>query len=264
MTLNTAKLNGRWVEDYNVSCINLDKWLSAPATKYGSVQLLGRLGTEVSLDGVQHAPMPLMLGVQTNNTDFVVSRTELGAFYSALQGLLEIELLDAPGKVRYGYFEMGDGSAFGVPLLSPQLQCIGTITCYNPYWYDRTPTSFGAAAATRVLVPAGTAPTRMRLYICGAYTNPTLTLRDRAGNILAQLTFTVTAADNTYYLDLVFDGQQRADQFVNQVRASVSNASTFLGQTQSLGQFVADPLKGCTIETSAGSLSGLAWRAYLV
>ena len=265
MTLATIGINGVPVESYGLVAIDWQEWASAPTVKYGTTQLIGRMGPTPTVAGIAYTPKPLILAVQTADVDLATDRTQLGAWTLALQGQLEIESADMPGRVCYGLFEQGRTTQFGgVPLtlLSAQLQMVGAITCYSPFWYDRSPSTFGGAAAARILLPVGTAPTTLRVWLCGPYTNPTLTLRDRTGTAIATMRFTDTAADNTIYLDLVCDLPRHIDRYVSGVCAARNNGYALMDPADTF--FTVDPLDGCTLETDSGSLAGIGWRVWQV
>lgn len=260
--LTTIAVNGLAVESYGMYPINYDEWISPPGVKYGTADVIGRMGLEPTVAGIAYTPKPLVLGALTPGVALTTDRTSLGAWALALQGQLEIESIDLPGRVCYGYFEQGKGTSLGVQLATPNIQVVGTITCYTPFWFDRSPGTFGGASGSRYLISAGTAPTTIRVWICGPYTNPTLTLRDRTGRVIATMRFTDTAADNSTYLDIVFSKPCRIDRYVSGVRSSVNNGFGLKNSADAF--FTIDPLDYSTIETNSGSLAGLSWRSWLL
>jgi hypothetical protein len=261
MTLKTISSNGMAVEDYGIVPIAYDQWLSAPAVQYGSAANVGEMGFRVSTRGIQYSPRRIGLGVLTTNTSMAGGRTDLEAWYLAAQGELEIESIDCPGRVCYGFFESATGDIDGVKLVAPGITSIGSIVCYNPFWYDRSPIAFGGAAGARIVIPVGSAPSRIKLGLAGPYTNPTWTLRNRSAIVLATMPVTDTAASATTYLEFDFINQN-IDRYVNSVRSSLNNGYPLLDPDSTF--FTADPLDGSTLECSSGSWEGLAWRAHLV
>jgi hypothetical protein len=255
-------VNRKPLEAFGLVPINLEEWLSAPSVTYGTVVPAGRMGSIATVAGASYAPRPLMLGVRTNSaTTDEEARAILDAWYLHCQGMLEICIQDDPSKVCYGLFEASAGGVEGIKLLSPKLTTIGKITCHDPFWYRPAPTSFGAAAGTRVVVPVGSATSRLHLAIAGPYTDPILILRNRSGTEIDRMPFTDTAADSSIFLDLDFDRQQ-LDRYVAGVRSAPNNAYELLDPEHSF--FVVDPLDGATLEVTSGGLTGLAWEAFLV
>ncbi len=263
MTLATVAANGLALEDLGIRVLNLDEFLSAPQVTFPSVSIIDRMGQDDSVRGVVYSPKMLQLGIKADGGAIVTSRTMLGAWYMFAQGKLELEIVDAPGRVMYGILQKSTGSVFGVTLdvSGTNYETAGEILCSTPFWFDRVPHSIGGTAGQRVVVPCGSAPGRIRVYLAGPYTTPTFTLRDRSGNILYTLPLTDTAADGTIYLDLDFHNQY-ADRYVNSVRSALNNAYGLFDPNHTF--FGVDPLDGATLECSSGEWEALVWRGYLV
>lgn len=258
MALTTIAVNGVALEDYGLLPMALERWLAPPAVTYGAVDLVNRIGAVPTTRGIKYAPRELVLGVVTTAATISLSRAQLLAWYSACQGLLEIEVIDSPGKVCYGVFENAADDVTGIKLLSPMLTAVGKITCHDPLWYDRSPVSVSAAAATRVAVPVGTAPGIVVITVMGAATNPTVTLRSRTGASLGQMRFTVTLGATEA---LVIDA--RATWPVTKWTAGVlTDAFATLNVADVL--LTVDPNDAPTLETSVGTLMVTAWRGDLV
>jgi len=265
MTLQTIAVNGVPIESYGLTPLNYEEWLSAPSVKYGTIAPIGRMGVTPTIAGISYTPKPLVLGAMTAGVDLPTDRASVGNWLLALQGRLEIESVDMPGRVITGQFEQGQTVPFGITLLSPQLQIKGTITCHDPFWVDRSPGTFGGPSGSRYVVPVGTAPSILRYWLCGPYTTPTVTLRDRTGVAIATMRFSDTAADNTIVLDVVFkrlDNAQRIDRYVSGVRSAVNNGYGYLNPAD--GFFTIDPLDAPTIEVDSGSLACIGWRGWQV
>lgn len=260
MPLTTVAINGVPIEDYGIGPIALEEWLAPPRPKYGEVSPVGRMGSIATVRGLTWEPRRLRLGVQTTNataTTLAAGRLAVDAWHKALQGLLEVETIDAPGRVCYGVFEGGAVDTFGIKLLSPLLQSVGEIVCRDPRYFDRSPVSVSAAAATRVAIPVGSAPGVVKIIVYGAATNPTVTLRDRNGATIAQMRFTVTLGATE---SLVID--PRATWPVTKMTAGVaSDAFSTLNILDTL--LTVDPLDEPTVETSTGTIQAVTWRGYL-
>jgi hypothetical protein len=260
MTLTTFAINGQAIEDLGLEAIEpLDGWISAPSVTYGTLEPVDRRGALAALPGTKHGVRKLSLAWRSTATTVTSARTALRGLYLALQGMLEIEFVDAPGLVCYGVLEAGAGQVQGVKNLDPQLEVVGTITCRDPLYYDRAPTAIGGAAGDRITLPVGTGATRLHLWLAGGYTTPTFTLRNAAGTAIATMPLTDTAADSTVYLEFDFAAYQ-IDRYVSGVRSAVNNGYPYLTDGYTL--FVAHALDAPTLESDSGSWAGLAWRSY--
>lgn len=263
MSLTTIAVNGVPVEDYGVEPIRYERWLAPPARRYSAVSLVGRVGAAPSTRGSSYEPRALVLGVRPTTataTSLMAGRDALGAWYAACQGLLEIESIDRPGRVCYGLFEGAEDSPFGLTLVSPQVDAVGRITCYDPLWYDRQPTVVGVAEDTRLTVPVGTAPGRYRFAIVGAATAPTVTLRTRAGAVIETMRFDQDsfALASTDVLTVDWLASSPVQKVSSGVASDVFDA---LNPDDSFLEI--DPDDGPTLEVDDGSLILTAWRGWL-
>ncbi len=266
MSLQSLAANGKPIEDYGLNLIDIQGHLSMVPVQYGTAPLLNLMGSKLSAQGVSYGPRPWVVSVAVRQpTTLVAARTALGAWYLATQGMVEWETIDAPGKISYGVMTSSvgdvDGAIASLKLSNPALVSVGVVTGPDPFWYDRSPTAIGGGTNQRVVVPCGTAPSVLRLWVAGAYTTPILTVRDRAGNVLAQMRFTDTTASSAFYLDLNM-GLKQYDRYNAGARAALDNAWQYLNAADD--GFVIDPLDGATIEVNSSSFEGLCWRAYQV
>lgn len=253
MALTTIAVNGVPIEDYLLWPIDLERWLQPPTLTYGSVELLGQVGSVATVRGRSYRSRDLTIAVMTRGANMVASRDLLRAWYKDTQGLVEIESIDAPGKVCYGVFENATDGVDGVKLLSPNLTSIGTLVCRDPLWYARAPITISAAAATRVAVPGGSASGRYRFLVIGACTNPTVTLRSRTGEILAVMRFTATLGATE-----AIEVDPQATRIVTRWTAGVGIDAFDTLNVVDL-PFRIDPLDEPTIETDVGSLMLTTW-----
>jgi len=224
---------------------------------YPRSQLINRFGSRRSVRGVMYEPREMLIGVVAGHATIAAARTGLATWYVACQGEVEIEVVDGQDKVIYGYFERADESIKGIKLLDTQMIAIGKFVCADPLFYDRTPSSFSAPAATPVALPAGTAPGRLEFTIAGG-TNPTVTLRDATGAELGVMRFTVTLSANDYLRVVCWGDNPTIVLSTAGVETDgfdlLNLEDTFLSP---------DPTDSCTLETSAGTLSGFLRRAHL-
>lgn len=271
MTVLTAAFNGCNVEDMGLRLADIQQWLSPVTSKYGTVQIVGQMGQTLSTQGVSYDSNPLTVSFWTPNTNSpTTARAVLGATLQALQGLLEIEVADMPGRVTYGVFESAigdvDGGDVSSKLLYGGLILVGTIRRADPFWYTRSPVSIGGTTNQRIAIPFGTAPSLVRFQAVPPYTNPAFTVRNRSGIPLAQMRFTDIVAGTDIYLDAngltqpnglsqAIDRISSGVRTVNAGWALLNDADTFL-------RF--DPLDGTTLEISSGSFTGLVWQAWIV
>lgn len=266
MSLLTLAVNGKPVEDYGLNLIDIQGHLSMVPVQYSTVPLQGAMGANLSAQGIAYGPRPWVVGVAVKQpTTLTAARTALGAWYLATQGMVEWETIDAPGKVFYGVMTSSvgdvDGAVASIKLSNPALVSVGAVTGPDPFWYDRSPIAIGGATNQRVVVPSGTAPSVVRLWVAGAYTTPTLTVRNRGGDPLCQMRFTDTTASSAYYLDLNMSLKQY-DRYNAGVRSALDNAWPYLNVADD--GLVSDPLDGATVEVNNSSFEGLVWRAYQV
>jgi hypothetical protein len=192
VTLLTVGIDGEPIETYSVEPTNLAGYLRPPRRRYASTTMVGRIGSRPSTRGSTYDPAILDLGVRTTgsaSTSLEVGRELLNTFQSRMRGLLEIEVADKPGRVRYGLYEPGDAGTFGITLVSPQLEAAGQIICHDPVWYTRVPVIIGAAANTKITVPVGTETGRLKFMLVGAVTEPVVTVEDRTGTTIATMRF---------------------------------------------------------------------------
>lgn len=259
MTLATVAINGRPLESYGLVAIALDEWLAPPQYRYGTAELVGRLGTVPLWRGGSWTPRTLSLGVQTTASTLTTSRDALGQWYAALQGLLEVTVIDGSERSCYGVFEGATGSVHGIKLLSPALQSVGRIVCHDPLYYDRSPQYSTASAGGRAVVPCGTAPGRVRFAVAGAASNPTFLVRDRAGTPLAQMRFELEL-DSTQWL--VIDRSSSTLPVAVYTAGVAAPAFDALHPDDTFLTF--DPTEGPTLEVSSGSLWVQSWRGWLV
>lgn len=116
-------------------------------------------------------------------------------------GRMELRLADDPDRLLY--VELPDGKFPGAPprLTSTQAPCVLKFEAMDPYWYDKQPTVLtpaSTAASTRLRCPLGTAPIAPILIIMGGVTNPVITLRNQAGDVVSTLTWTGTLASTDF------------------------------------------------------------------
>lgn len=67
-----------------------------------------------------------------------------------------------------------------------------TFTAFDPHWYDTSNQQVTGIGNSDVAIPLGTAPSRPRLVITGAATNPTITYKHFDGTTIEALGLTVT------------------------------------------------------------------------
>lgn len=254
MAITGIGINGRGIEEFGIKPINLEGYLAPPEINYGSVDLIDVIGSTTTVRGSRWKARELLLGVMTTSgVSIANSRSLLNDWHKACRGLLEVEIIDAPGKVCYGVFEGASEGVDGVKLVSTDLKSIGRIVCRDPIWYTRLPQMVSAAAAARVEVPCGSAPGIVKFMVIGAATNPVVTLRSRTGEILQQMTFTVSLGATE-----AIEVDRRAAWPVTRWTAGVAtNGFSLLAITDTLIRV--DPLDGATLETSAGSLVVTTW-----
>jgi hypothetical protein len=188
----------------------------------------------------------------------VAGRETLGAWHYALQGLLEIETVDAPGKVCYGLFEGAADDTFGIKLLSGQVESIGQIVCRDPLWYDRSPIVTSGGAGVRVPVPFGTATGRNRFMLLPTSTAPVVTVRSRTGEVVGQMrfdqdSFALTSAD---VLQVDYDQPMP----IQKLTAGVGT-DAFDALNPNDGEIVL--MEGDTMEVDEGGLVLTSWRGWL-
>lgn len=258
MTLTTVAVNGRTIEERGLSPLDLDQWFAPPEVKYSESPLLGRWGTYPSSRGAEYSPRVLTLVAGAKMTDTLVeARAKMDDWFADLQGELEIEVVDAPGKVCYGVFERGSSSVDGIKLLSPLMKVVGQIVCRNPLWYDRSPTTVSAAAGTRVALPMGSAPGRVRLILIGS-TDPVITARRHTGEIIGTMEFTVTLGATEL---LVIDGDALNPTVTKYTAGVASNAIATLNSDSDFLTF--SPEDKVLLEVDSGSIMAIVWRGYL-
>jgi hypothetical protein len=218
------------------------------------------MGPIPSAQTVKHAPVVMNLGYSQNAATMQAARSGVGSALAALQGILEIELVDAPGIVRYGLFTGGVGTTLGVPLIDTTYQMAGKITCHDATWYSRMWQPIAVPGGQRVRVPMGTTQGLTRATITGPTTLGTLTLtsRDRTGAPVATMRLTVTlGANDMVFIDL--DDNQLAIYL-----AGVAQANP-LDLLNDFDTFLAISLeRGTTLDVSEGVLRvfhGQAWAA---
>lgn len=259
MALTTVAVNGVTIEEMGLSALNLDEWLAPAKLRYGSVEPVGRIGTVATVRGSSWEPRELLLSVGTPDGETPAqARARIAAWYKALQGLLEIEVIDAPGRVCYGLFEGAKAAPFGTKLAVSTVEVVGRIVCRNPLWYDRNPDLVSAAAGVRVPVPVGSAPGIVKAAIIGAATDPTLTIRRRTGEVLLQLPFTVTLGA-TEMLEI----DERATWPVTKWTAGVASDALATLATTATPVLPIDPTDGTTMEVDSGTLLVTTWPGHL-
>ena len=141
------------------------------------------------------------------------------------------------------------------------------VLCDDPTWRDVQPYYVGCpTAATRYALPLGTAPTNAIINVMGAATNPIVTYRNAAGDIVWQLTFTITLAATNDWLKI----DTAKGRLTKSLSGTVTSAYDVLtsGQTDFPRPF--DPQDGDvtttqwpTLEISSGSMESLFWKRWL-
>jgi phage-related protein len=75
-----------------------------------------------------------------------------------------------------------------------------TFRAFDPLWYSTSLSAVSFSAATAM--PLGTAPSKPVIRVTGAYTNPTITLKNSSAVTVGTMVFTVVLANAAHYIEI--------------------------------------------------------------
>lgn len=254
-------VNGRDVSDFRYRVARFTGSLGTGTREGETLPLLGRageargtparwVGRDFVVEGWVQSASPAALVVDLRGLTALMSR-----------GLVELRTLHDSGIVFYG--ELRDQE---ITALAPQgVQAVAlakyTFRLLSPVAYAVVPDVLAGVANERVAIPVGSHDSAPDVYICGAATNPVLTLRSSAGDALLTVTFTITLAATDYLI---------LQSHIARLRKCVSGVITDCDSIASTGnpypviQTAYTSANGLpTLETSAGSLVIHSRRTYL-
>lgn len=265
---NILIVNGRDVSDFNFRVARLRGLPGEFTIDRQAVPLIGRVG------GVPTSPDP-SIGTRAVSAAGHVDSSSVLAVDTDIQSLLEWIGLDTV-ELRTGrnpdvmYFGRLTRSVVDVP--DPQLATavarleVG-FGLTSPLAYAVAPKTYavaGTGAANRVDVPIGTGPSTPLVRIFGSATNPVVTLRNGVGDILKQVTYTVTLDANDFLeIDCDLHTHTLSD---NGVRSALESAPGTGDPFYYLDPRDVDRAGGGyhTFEVSAGRLEVVVRETYLL
>lgn len=214
------------------------------------------------------SPQPQMGSriITVNGYVRAASAAGLVAIYDELQerlqaGDIEVRTIDQPDRVLVCRYRDRTLTPLPPQFVSRIHQCAFTLEAPDPLWYDRDPIQVSAAATLKVRCPIGTAPVWPVLQIMGAASNPVITLRNAAGDVVTTMTLTVTLNSTDY---LVIDcGAGTITKYASGVATDglpLLTAGDFPVLSPEDADFVTAAYP--TLEVSAGTLLGAYHRGY--
>lgn len=260
--------NGRDLSDFNFRVASLHGLPAVFSIDRGAVPMIGRAGA------VRTSPDPDLRPRPVTAAGYVRS-SSVAAADADIQSLLEWIGLDTV-ELRTGrnaevmYFASLVSSAVDVPdpqLLTPGARLELGFSLASPLAYAVAPKTYVVAAtgaANRIDVPIGTGPSTPLLRLFGSATNPIVTLRNAIGDILKQVTYTVTLDADDY---LESDSDLQTHVLSNNGSASFADSVPGTGDPFFyLDPRDADRAGGAahTFEVSAGRLEVVVRETFLL
>jgi phage-related protein len=189
-------------------------WLDAPPRQTPSAGVIGREG-ETALAAAVEATRRVTLRGTIMAATAALARGKVDSFKLALlANPLKLTFSDNATRYVSGALETFAASADVGPFVQEGLKVEAAIRLLNPLSYDiaQTNIAFGAR------LPLGTGPVRPVITINGAATNPTFSLFNSAGTIVASITITIaTIVGDTLIVDM--DAKTVKKNGVNQIAA---------------------------------------------
>lgn len=185
--MSILSINGRTLESLGLEISDQGAVWSAPQIDRSTSTMLGRVGVRTSTLAVSPSrTLTLILPLPESPS---ARRGALDRILSHLDGLLEMEWSDAPGRVQYGRLERAEtvarfaSVAWTLGHLSMPLQ----VVIDTPLWFEREASTIGLAADTPTPVPVGTMPSAPLIEITTATGDITIQYRGITGTVLSSL-----------------------------------------------------------------------------
>jgi phage-related protein len=260
MPIATFTLNGVPIEDYGLTVIAMQGWITIPERQFKTVELALRDGSRALSEASMTEPRVITLGTRLESSSLLDRRTKLNTLLRELRGKLEIASVEDPTKVCYGFIRAMPVTQFGSrPLAIVQVNPDVELVCHDPLWYDKEPVEVAIPAVnTPVVLPTGLASARMRRLLIranGAFTTPlTLILKHNGGEIARMAIATATTSSE--YLEIDCDAYT-----ITKYSAGVgTDVTSTLDVTHDF--FALDPLDGLTLQMDKGTADVEFHRAY--
>lgn len=165
-----VKLSGKKDYELNLRPARVGPIWAAPSRSRESSSVLGRLGlvsSSLGAGGEKRLPMTWRLSATVANR-----RSRLDELYRWLDGLLEVEFSDSPGRVYLAHLDQAaTQSAFdAAEFVNGQLQIPVELIMDTPAGLSKGVSSVGVGTH-RAFLPLGTLPSEPTFYIPGAWTD---------------------------------------------------------------------------------------------
>jgi phage-related protein len=195
-------INDRDLADFGACQVTrLSNWSDIPARQAQGVQIAGRAGTWLATP-ITTSTRQLQVEVYFKPASLASRKTELDAFFLALEGVVEVRINDDPNRFAYARVEStAMRGASSASLLAPECFVGIMFVSTDPYFYAKSAdaATILCDGATWTTLPLGTAPQGGVLRLVGAGTSPcVVTVADRAGTVRYTMTLTTTWTSAEY------------------------------------------------------------------
>lgn len=214
MATDILYLDGVDVSTYGMHITGMPDAFGAPAAGWD-------IGTVPQYDGGRLLRDRPTLGPRTIEFSALIIADDADDLEDAVQSLKDT-FWGRPVEIRYGhqsgYAFTGVLQAFNCGLFAPtNLNGWASATLSfllpDPYAVDTTDTTETETPIAAIEVEVGTGPTYCVVTITGAATDPTLTYRDKDGNVIGTMAFSVTlTGDDALIVDATDGGSVTLDE----------------------------------------------------
>lgn len=190
--MESVAVNNVEIEKYGFAVHEIRGWLNLPMTTYATQRVAGVPGMVRVATPPEIEPRELRVRCSLSPATLLERRQLLATFVLAAQGEIEVTVADDPNRVSYCL--VTDGSGQGITpqsMLEPGAMMEIVFMAHDPYYYQKSPSTYVLPPSTRVAVPVASAAVRGLVYVNGGGSGSGtigLRLRLQTGEILNDMT----------------------------------------------------------------------------